>query len=236
MNKKLDAVIKAVKDTGEFEAILSMPTLDRDGEIIDAGAFAPLPSKITIDIDHGMSVATTVGSGTPYYTSDGVLMFTGKFASTALAQDVRALVVEGHVDRMSVAYTNANYVPGDDGVPHLRSAELLNAAIVGIPANREAAILVAKALEKGVRSAKDVAAVQAIYTHAVALGAVCPTCAEKAAPEGDEKSAETNPESISVKAPAPSAAADTAIDVPAAVHVAMANAVLAQADMVLLDL
>lgn len=147
MNKRsyLDATIKAAGDSGEFEAILSMPTLDRDGEIIDPYAFAPLPDKITIDVDHGMSVASTVGSGVPYYASDGTLMFRGQFASTARAQEVRTLVKEGHIDRMSVAYRAARYeIDPNDGLPHLRSAELLNAAIVPIPANREAAITVAK--------------------------------------------------------------------------------------------
>lgn len=141
----LDATIKATGDAGEFEAILSMPTLDRDAEIIDPYAFAPLPTKITIDVDHGMSVAATVGSGTPYYTPDGVLMVRGTFASTPRAQEVRTLVREGHVDRMSVAYRAARYeIDPGDGVMHLRSGELLNAAIVAIPANREAAITAVK--------------------------------------------------------------------------------------------
>ena len=145
VRKTLDATIKAASDSGEFEAVLSVPTLDRDGEIIDPFAFAPLPSKITIDIDHGMSVASTVGSGTPFYAPDGTLMFRGAFASTARAQEVRTLVKEGHVDRMSVAYRAARYeIDPEDGIMHLRSGELLNAAIVPVPSNREAEILSVK--------------------------------------------------------------------------------------------
>jgi HK97 family phage prohead protease len=217
MNTKtgtLDAVIKAAKNSGEFEAILSMPTLDRDNEIIDTLAFAPLPEKITIDIDHGMSVATTVGSGVPFYDADGTLKFRGTFASTPLAQDVRTLVVEGHIDRMSVAYRNAKYEIGDDGVDHLRSAELLNAAIVPIPANREAAILVAKAHQAGV-STKD--AVQSIYDQAIALGAVCPVC-EKSAPVTEQKST-NDPE-----APAPAGKSPAIATVEAKALAALAEA------------
>jgi HK97 family phage prohead protease len=141
------AEIKAADGAaGTFEAILSMATLDRDGEVIDPHAFDPLPPKITIDIDHGMSVRTVVASGEPRYDGD-VLMFTGSFASTPLAQEVRTLVTEGHVDKMSVAFMNAvrDEDPTDQRI-HIRRAELLNAAIVAIPSNREASILVAKAM------------------------------------------------------------------------------------------
>jgi HK97 family phage prohead protease len=111
--------------------------------ILDARCFDPLPDHLTIDIDHGMSTATTVGSGVAFYDGDA-LMFRGSFASTQLAQDVRTLVVEGHVRKMSVAYMNARHVTDDNGIRHVVSAELLNAAIVPIPSNREADILAAK--------------------------------------------------------------------------------------------
>ena len=81
---------------GSFEAILSAATLDRDGEIIDAKAFDPLPDRIPIDIDHGMTVATTVGSGVPFYDGD-VLKARGVFASTPRAEEIRTLVAEGPV-------------------------------------------------------------------------------------------------------------------------------------------
>jgi hypothetical protein len=48
-----EADIKSVKaETGEFTAVLSVPTIDRDGEILDARCFDPLPDHLTIDIDH----------------------------------------------------------------------------------------------------------------------------------------------------------------------------------------
>lgn len=131
---------------GQFEAVLSAPTLDRDGEIIDAKAFEPLPDHMTIDIDHGMSVLTTVASGTPYYDGD-TLKFRGTFSTLPRAQEVRTLVTEGHIRKMSVAFMNAHReIDPDDERPHVRKAELLNAAIVAIPSNREADILSAKAL------------------------------------------------------------------------------------------
>lgn len=139
------AQVKALdseSQNGEFEVILSAPTLDRDGEIIDAKAFEPLPDHITFDVDHGLSTSTTVGSGTPRYDGD-LLKVTGTFSSIPRAQEVRALVAEGHIRTTSVAFMNAKRTV-KDGVPHIEKAELLNGAFVPVPSNREAAVLVAK--------------------------------------------------------------------------------------------
>ena len=143
--------LKAAGDgSGSFEAVLSAPTLDRDGEIIDAYAFEPLPDHIMIDVDHAMSVEKTVASGRPFYDDDGILRFEGTFASTSLAQDVRTLVNEGHIRTLSVAFMNGLYEEDrDDGRMHVRKGELLNAGIVGIPSNRQAVITASKAAELG---------------------------------------------------------------------------------------
>jgi hypothetical protein len=50
---------------GTFSLILSTSDVDRDGEIVAPGAFEPLPDHIAMDIDHGMSVATTGGFRAP---------------------------------------------------------------------------------------------------------------------------------------------------------------------------
>lgn len=143
----LSAQVKAIEGTnpnGEFEVILSAPTLDRDGEVIDAKAFEPLPDHITFDIDHGMSVATTVGSGVPTYDGE-LLKVKGIYASTPLAQGVRALVDEGHIRTTSVAFMDAKREV-KDGVPHIVKAELLNGAFVAVPSNRQAMVLASKSL------------------------------------------------------------------------------------------
>lgn len=146
MNKRyLTAEVKAVDGTnpnGEFEVILSAPTLDRDGEVIDSKAFDPLPDHITFDIDHGMSVSTTVGSGVPRYDGD-LLKVKGTYASIPLAQTVRALVDEGHVRTTSVAFMDAKREV-KDGTPHIVKAELLNGAFVAVPSNRQALVLASK--------------------------------------------------------------------------------------------
>jgi HK97 family phage prohead protease len=179
---------------GAFEVILSAATLDRDGEVIDKGAFDPLPDHIPFDIDHGMTVATTVGSGTPYYAEDGTLRVKGTFASTSLAQEVRTLVSEGHVRTTSVTFMSADRAADEKGVQHIKTAELLNGTFTPVPSNREAVVLSAKglnaALEEKVgarNSATDASMIQSAHDSMVALGADC-SGAAKSAPRGEFKS------------------------------------------------
>jgi phage head maturation protease len=178
---------------GAFEVILSAATLDRDGEVIDARAFDPLPDHIPFDIDHGMTVTTTVGSGAPYYAEDGSLRVKGTYASTALAQEVRTLVSEGHVRTTSVTFMAADRQPDSKGIDHVVKAELLNGTFTPIPSNREAVVLSSKSLtaltEKiGARnSSKDAEAIQAMHDASVSLGALC---SEKSHTHADEKTTE----------------------------------------------
>lgn len=227
--KKLDTTFKAAKaEDGTYDITLSVPTEDRDGEVIDAKAFEPLPDWLNIDIDHGMSVLTTVGSGTPYYDGDTLKLGSFTFASTSLGQEVKTLVDEGHVRKMSVAYMGSKYEDDEsDGRPHLRKAELLNAAIVAIPSNREADILAAKAADLHAKASKA-ASLQNIHDLSVAAGAEC-----KHAPEGEQKTTDTDPEVKDAAAGAATAAPAAAPAPPADVAVAraLAELSLAEADL-----
>lgn len=187
---------------GEFEVVLSAPTLDRDDEIIDAKAFEPLPGHITFDVDHGMSTGTTVGSGVPYYAEDGTLRVKGSFSSIPRAQEVRTLVTEGHIRTTSVAFMAAQRVKGEDGKSHITAAELLNGAFVPIPSNREAVVLSAKAFTERTVDEKATKAdrLQSIHDLAVENGAKCadhadstdaPTTPAKAAGNPDQGPAAT---------------------------------------------
>lgn len=208
----IDVAVKSVDDpteAGEWEAILSAPTTDRDGEIIDPKAFEPLPERIPIDIDHDMRVSSTIGSGVPFYDGD-VLKMRGTFSSIPRAQEVRTLVTEGHIAKMSVTFMDAKREEDDDGQTHIRRAELLNAAFVPIPSNREASVLAAKGLIKsGARnSSKDAERLQTIHDLAVSNGAVC---AEKSSsPPADPEEAGASPDVKSGDAPATPPAEDGA--------------------------
>lgn len=163
---------------GSFTAILSAPTKDRDGETLYADGWKqPLPDRIPMDIDHSMSVAGTVGSAHPYIdTASGNLMVDATFASTPLAQEVRTLVNEKHINTLSVAFMTEKTTK--DGVSETKR-ELLNFAVCAIPSNREALILASKtapaAVKAGARNAKaDAEMIQTVHDTAQALGATCP--------------------------------------------------------------
>lgn len=131
---------------GRFEVILSAPTQDRDGDTLLPSEWKqPLPDHITFDSDHGMSVATTVGSGVPTIDeATGNLVVEGTYSSLPRAQEVRTLVNEGHIRTTSVAFMSVQDAKAKNG-PKVR--ELLNGAFVAVPSNREALILSSKSLD-----------------------------------------------------------------------------------------
>jgi hypothetical protein len=168
----------AADGPGSFSLILSTDAVDRDGEIVETGAFNPLPDHISMDVDHGMSVATTVGSGRPFYNSSGQLQVDGTFASTELGQNVRTLVREGHIRTASVAMIPT--VKTKSSPARITKADLLNGAFTPVPSNTTATILSAKSVEEladlkaGARhSSADMGTIQSIHDLAAGLGAVC---------------------------------------------------------------
>lgn len=160
--------------TGSFHIILSAPTKDRDGETLLPGEWeTPLPEHITMDRDHEMSVAGTVGSGVPSIEADGALHVRGTYSSLPMAQDVRTLVKEGHIRTTSVAFLRKASTDAK-GVKAVKR-ELLNGAFVAIPANRDALVLSSKAVVKEGRrnAAADADKIQAIHDSSASLGASC---------------------------------------------------------------
>lgn len=180
-----DASIQNTDDEfpGSFEVILSAPTKDRDGETLSPDEWKqPLPEHITFDADHGMSVASTVGSGVPRIDPlTGNLIVAGTYSSLPRAQEVRTLVKEGHIRTTSVAFMTEPAVM-KDGRPGPKVRELLNGAFVAIPSNREAVVLSSKSIptprdvfgKAGARnSASDATLIQQAHDAMAALGAMC---------------------------------------------------------------
>lgn len=182
-----DATIVNTDDTfpGAFEVILSSPSLDRDGDtLLPEDWKTPLPDHITFDADHGMSVATTVGSGTPRIdAATGNLIVSGTYSSLPRAQEVRTLVNEGHIRTTSVAFMSEKDGM-KDGKPVVKR-ELLNGAFVAIPSNRDSLVLASKGMKAGARnSATDQAHMQTAHDHLVAAGATCAPEDSSGAAEG----------------------------------------------------
>lgn len=173
------STVESENPNGEFEVILSTEAKDRDNENLWADEWKqPLPERIHIDGDHGRSLDKTVGSAIPRLDGNR-LVAKGTFASTPYAQMVRQLVNEGHINSLSVTYSESKSEKGE-GVQR----ELLNAAFVAIPANPEAVVLASKnaKLDKadGGMSAsgnnpqvKHDDMIQALHDAACHLGAQC---------------------------------------------------------------
>lgn len=159
--------------SGEFEVILSAETLDRDGEIVDAKAFEPLPESIPFHAFHDFH--DPIGRAVPFYDG-GTLKARGTFASTPRAQEIRTLVTEGVIGHTSIGFMAAIRAEQGDQPPHVTKGELLEGSFVSVPSNRDAAVLVAKGLEEraGMRDSKDVEQQQSSHDFAVAHGAKCP--------------------------------------------------------------
>jgi hypothetical protein len=175
------------KPYGGFKAIASDESRDRDQENLYLNEWiTPLPDHITIDTDHGMSVATTVGSAKPYFEGNE-MWIDASFSSIERAQEVRTLILEGHIKTVSVAALVDR--SKKSGVP---KRELLNVGIVAIPANRNAIIFDAKSVDGKAESLEDAARnfllavkagtaagssdgamIQAIHDAAGHLGAAC---------------------------------------------------------------
>ena len=135
--------VESENPNGEFDVILSTNDLDRDGDNLNPDEWKqPLPEHITFDSDHGMSVATTVGSGKPFINDAGQLQVRGTYASTDHAQNTRKLVSEGHIRNVSVAYLERK-AKSKDAKPE---RELLNGAFVAVPANPKAVVLASKSV------------------------------------------------------------------------------------------
>jgi hypothetical protein len=180
LTKSADATIAPADGAGEFDMILSNGTRDRDGDRLDLKSWAqPLPDSVPINLNHSKDVSDIVGSGRPFFDSEGNLRVKGTFASTGPAQHIRQLVNEGHLRSVSVEF-----------VKKAGKNVLVGGAFVRIPSNPEARVLESKGLDdfatrlEAILAGDDsvitkssdgasMAMVQAIHDASYHLGAQC---------------------------------------------------------------
>lgn len=136
------AVTKMADDGGAWTAVASRPSIDRDDEVIEAGAFQPLPAKVPVHDRHGGEL---IGSARPYYVGPD-LMVDGRFATTPKAQIVRQLVRESHLETMSVVFMPLKD-RSVDGRRHITKGELLAVDWAPISSNRDARVLAVRSYE-----------------------------------------------------------------------------------------
>jgi HK97 family phage prohead protease len=157
-------------DHGGFAAVISTDAVDRDGESIAVGAFSPLPSELKVFYNHDWrSDAFPIGKAQPYYEGPD-LKAVGTFSASPRAQELRALVVEGMVDSMSIGFLNAvRKTVGGKRV--VTKGDLFEVSFTGTPVNPTARVLSAKAGARN--SAADLARIQSIHDTSNELGAGC---------------------------------------------------------------
>lgn len=141
------ADVKALEDdhpSGSFEVILSTPTRDRQGEVIDAKAFEPLPASLPVHVDHIATYTNLVGRAVPRYEGE-ILVAKGHYTASPLAQALRADVAEGNITHVSVGFANG-VRKALAGTPHVTKGELVEFSFVTVPANAHALVLAAKSM------------------------------------------------------------------------------------------
>lgn len=149
MTSYMNATLKSVDDAGSWLAIASSDALDRDGEIVAAGALTW--EKTTVPVYDGHSWVTNpdrspIGRAEPFYRGRE-LHVRGRFASTPDAQLVRTKVREGIVDAMSVVFVPKVKTKNSAGVTVISDAELLSVDFVGVGSQRDALVLSARAYQ-----------------------------------------------------------------------------------------
>lgn len=149
----LTGAIKAASDTYTFEGWASTSALDKQGDVIEPTAFA---RSLPAFIDNGPiywqheeaynPTAMPIGKAMSARIADNGLWIVARWANTDQAQEVRQLVMDGIVSRLSVGFTPIQ-MHRDSALGHnvITEADLLEVSVVAIPANDEARIVAAKA-------------------------------------------------------------------------------------------
>ncbi len=120
-----------------WTAVASLPTIDLNDEVIEQGAFEPLPEIVPVRDTH--FGGHLVGGGWPRYQGNQLLI-DGRFVSTARALEVLALVRMGHLWAMSLVFLTIS--DGQvAGRHHITRGELLAVDWTADPINPDCRVL-----------------------------------------------------------------------------------------------
>lgn len=131
---------------GKLTAVASDPSIDRDGEIILATAFASHldgykanPVILAAHTHRGFEgTPTIIGSASKIAIEDDALLFEMGWAKTALAKEWQSLYEDGHAKAFSVGFIpiagEMKEVNGQAAYVHTE-VELLEISAVAVPAN-----------------------------------------------------------------------------------------------------
>lgn len=153
-------IIKAEGDSvARFSGIASTSDIDQHNDIIEAGAFDPIPTKMAPDgqaipdvmmlRDHDRS--EIIGGWRSFKTEGRQLRVEGELAlEVAKARETHALMKRGYLSGLSVGFAIRNMKDIDydqnSGRRTIKKALLRECSIVGFPANNRARVLNVKSL------------------------------------------------------------------------------------------
>lgn len=166
---------KADEDPGWIEGYLAVfNNIDAQREVVRPGCFAKsarerIPAGkvplMTRHFAHGGDSVDVIGTITQGKEDDFGLWIHADLSPDPHAQMVRGKVAGRHVKKLSVGYSTLkwNHIPWEDGktATELLEARLLDGIVTVRPANEQAVILAAKALESAIQDADPTSAGQA---------------------------------------------------------------------------
>lgn len=132
-------------DAGGFEATISTPRVDKDGEVVDPMGLTNRTDYLSNPLvywSHEWAFdpsAEPIGKATRLDVSRGGIDSAALFAPTAKAQNVRALVLGGFVRKTSIGFDPIQ-MKTIDGVPTHTQWALREWSVVPMPANTDATI------------------------------------------------------------------------------------------------
>ena len=132
-------------DSGGFEATISTPRVDKDGEVVDPMGLTNRADYLTNPLvywSHEWAFdpsAEPIGKATRLDVSKGGIDSAAVFAPTPKAQNVRALVLGGFVRKTSIGF-DPIHMETIKGVPTHTQWALREWSVVPMPANTDATI------------------------------------------------------------------------------------------------
>jgi uncharacterized protein len=128
---------------------------DSYGDIVARGAFIESIEKIKKEglpllMDHNTSINAVLGTIVEAYEDDKGLYIKAKLADTPRVNEVRDMLQQGHLNKMSIGFFIEKQSFTEDNGREIRvieKANLMEVSVVTIPANTRAEILAVKEVE-----------------------------------------------------------------------------------------
>jgi len=153
-------------DPGMLEGYAAVfGNVDRQGDRIVRGAFAKTVAEaipagkvplMALHYAHGGDSREVIGSVVSGVEDDFGLRIQAQLARTQQAQDIRSLIIDGHVRGLSIGYEvlgARDVVEDGEVVQELTEVRLREVTVTARPANELAVITAAKSLESAARAA-----------------------------------------------------------------------------------